>query len=172
MDKLPEALLMFQWLEEALRQYITRTELMLATIASPLMHYEPNLKRLGNDSFGRLVGRFRQRNANTDLQSALSKLVNERNTYAHRGYLLLNAAKEDPDTLRQALQSLDHALAAAETCLQRLTEEITALERRFVALQCPVSAVAPAPRQRGRKNGAGAGYTGTPRPAKEARSTR
>lgn len=134
-DKLPIALLNFQWIEESLKQYLGKTEWMIATVVSTFMSYTPDVKQFENAPLGTLVRSFQQRNANTRLHTGLSELVKARNLCAHKGYLLLQTPQDDPEALREALHTLDQTLTASATCLTMITAEVTGLDRRFRAVR-------------------------------------
>lgn len=131
LNTLPVAFQQFQGIEDTLRQYLGRTEVLLATLATPVVPYTPNVQQFASIPLGTLVAHFRHRNAHTPLQTGLARLVPVRNHYLHRGYLFLRALPHDAVTLQEAVRTLDTALAEAATCLHLLGVELADLDTRF-----------------------------------------
>jgi hypothetical protein len=133
MDKLPGALLNFQWIEEALRQYLGRTEFMIASEVIAFMSYKIDTQEFEKASLGTLLKFFRRRNQNKDLHKLISELVQDRNFCAHAGYLHIHESKDDPKKLKEASERLDKVITESKKCLHMLFAEIRDLENRFIA---------------------------------------
>jgi hypothetical protein len=119
--------------EEALRQYMLRANLMIASEVRRFVDYSPNDPALQKVSFGRLVSLFARFNSKTDLHKSLKGLVEKRNFYAHQAYLAVGGMADLSAGLDSGPDSLEQVGVETERCLQELFEEIRQLEERFVA---------------------------------------
>ena len=132
-DEIPKVLLAFQYVEEALRQYILRANVMITSEVRRFVNYSPHDPALQKASFGRLVSLFTRFNSSTELHKSLTRLVEKRNFYAHQAYLAIGGMADLPAGLDSAPDSLEQVRVESERCLQELFEEIRQLEARFVA---------------------------------------
>jgi len=132
-NEIPKVLLTFQYVEEALRQYMLRANVMIASEVRPFVHYSHNDPALQRASFGRLISMFSRVNSKTELQKSLTRLVQKRNFCAHQAYLASGGMVEFPEGVEYGADGLEQIRAEAERCLQELFEEIQQLEARFVA---------------------------------------
>jgi len=132
-DEVPRVLLTFQYVEEALRQYMLRANVMIASEVRPFVHYSHDNRGLQKASFGRLISMFARLNSNTELHRNLTQLVQKRNFCAHQAYLASGGMADVPEDITDDADGLERIGAEAERCLQELFEEIQQLEARFVA---------------------------------------
>jgi len=139
-DYVPQALLIFQHLEDALRQYLMRCEVMTAARLHGITQYKykQSLKEIENLSLGRLVDRFARLNGNTDLIMRIKDAGKDRNFIAHQSYLAAYKKDGEPREESDIKALYDRAVTGkekAEKCLLDTWDEIEQLERKFVEAQ-------------------------------------
>jgi hypothetical protein len=88
-DKLvARVLLEFQWLEESIRQYLLRTELIIKKKVEPAFGYSDSIDQIWTLPLGKLVELFEKRCENSDLIQRIKAVVTPRNEVAHRSFLM------------------------------------------------------------------------------------
>jgi hypothetical protein len=132
-DEVPKVLLAFQYVEEALRQYILRANFMIASEVQPFVDYSPTDPAVDKASFGRLVSLFARFNSRSELHRSLKALVEKRNFYAHQAYLVVGGMADLHASIGSGVDSLEQTRVETKRCLHELFEETRQLEVRFVA---------------------------------------
>ena len=129
-DKLPGALLNFQFIEESLRMYIAYCYEIISKRVSELIPFKYRYQDLKKDSLGRLLNKFKKLNNNERLIDKIEKLVEDRNYCAHEAYLLTYEKQNDPDYLTKELAKLENIINEAKECVQLLFSEVKKIEER------------------------------------------
>jgi len=132
-DEIPRVLLTLQYVEEALRQYMFRANVMIASEVRPFLHYAHDDPALSKASLGRLVSMFSRVNSDAELHRRLRELVPRRNFCAHQAYFASAGFDATNEETQYDAVALEQTRVDAEHCLQALFEEIQQLEARFVA---------------------------------------
>jgi len=78
-EYVPSVLLVFQYIEEAIRQYLLRCEVMTAARLRGVTKYRISNKGINKLSLGRLVDKFEKVNGNDSLIEGLRSIIDERN---------------------------------------------------------------------------------------------
>lgn len=132
-DELPKALLNFQFLEEALKQYLRRCYFMIASVVRPFVPYSvAPAERLEKLSLGRLIKLFRDLNENEELIGKLLEFPRKRNFIAHQAYVAVSSNSDPTSLVDTAYADLQETIHVSEECLSQLWSEIRELEERFV----------------------------------------
>jgi len=135
--KFPNTLLNYQYIEEALRQYIYRTDIMLIT------NQYGSINKSINDKFNNainkipleiLVKMFERRNVNNKLIKKLNDLPLRTKIISFQKYLSDDRSFND-DKLKKQLQSFDNVLLHSENCVHELFVELNNLEKSFNCLK-------------------------------------
>jgi len=137
-DYIPNVLLVFQYIEEAIRQYLLRCEFMTAARLQGIAKYRISEKDIDKLSLGRLVDEFEKFNCNDDLIKRLRSIVVERNFIAHQSYIALHGKGGKSIEIEEIEPLYKRAVKAkesAEKCFFELGQEIEKLEERFTKIQ-------------------------------------
>jgi hypothetical protein len=137
-DYIPNVLLVFQHIEEAIRQYLLRCEYIIATRLEGIAKYRISEKQIDKFSLGRLVDEFERFNDNDDLIRRLRSIVAERNFIAHQSYIVLHekgGKLEEIEEIKPLYERAVKAKESAEKCFFELIQEIEKLEERFTEIQ-------------------------------------
>ncbi len=131
--KFPDALLNYQYIEEALKQYIYRTDIMLVTEKHGSLDKSTNEKF--NDAIKKipmemLVKMFERRNINMTLIKKLNNLPLRKKIISFQKYISGDRNEYD-EKLQKQLQSFDNVLQHSENCVHELFIELSNLEKRF-----------------------------------------
>ncbi|MCR4303083.1 MAG: hypothetical protein NUV63_02490 [Gallionella sp.] len=141
MDEVPAALLAFQYLEEALRQYMLRCHVMIATVVKPILAYRiQQYDRVEKMTLGQLVSSFQDFNVNQELIARLAPLPQRRNQIAHRAYLTAWQAHSSDSLDESDLHALRSLIVEARETMLQVFREVEAIEERFVAFRSKGSA--------------------------------
>jgi abortive infection bacteriophage resistance protein len=106
---LQAVMLDFQFIEEALRRYISRAYELIRQKTAGEIPFKFEEKDLERDSLGKLVQKFSQLSDNDVLCDTIRKLVPTRNMCAHNGLMITYQVAEAParfDNLTAALERL------------------------------------------------------------------
>ena len=122
-DKLPEALMAFQYLEGALKFYIRDCDRMIQKSVKDSFHYSVREKDIEKMPLGRLIDEFSRRSNRTDLASALKKLNKNRNFVAHSAYIMSLRSQEDSAKMQELSQKIEKVTEAARACFKELARE-------------------------------------------------
>ena len=137
-DYIPNVLLVFQYIEEAIRQYLLRCESITAARLHGITKYRISEKDIDKLSLGGLVDKFKKFNDNDNLIKGLRSIIVERNFIAHQSYVALHGKggklKEIED-IEPLYEQAVKAKESAEKCFLELVQEIGKLEERFTKIQ-------------------------------------
>ncbi|MFV2059160.1 MAG: hypothetical protein ACC653_00670 [Gammaproteobacteria bacterium] len=141
--KFPDALLNYQYIEEALKQYIYRTDIMVLTEKQGSIDKKTNEKF--NDAIKRiplemLVKMFERRNINDKLIKKLNDLPLRKKIISFQRYLSGDSTEYD-EKLKKQLQSFDNVLQHSENCVHELFVELSQLEKKFGHYKEKISAI-------------------------------
>jgi hypothetical protein len=137
-DYIPNVLLVFQYIEEAIRQYLLRCEFIIAARLQGIAKYRISEKNIDKLSLGRLVDEFEKFNGNDDLIKRLRSIVVERNFIVHQSYIVLHGKGGELKEIEEIEPLYERAVKAkesAENCFFELGQEIEKLEERFTEIQ-------------------------------------
>ena len=124
LDKLPQLLLDYQFIEECLKMYIWRADVIIHLAAKAKIYYRGfDTKKLAKLPLGRLTEEFRKRTDRDDLLDLLKKIGDERNFFAHQGYLLTHEEHKKEHEALQLLSKLDEAKNRSKSFLKELIAE-------------------------------------------------
>ena len=131
--KFPNALLNYQYIEEALKQYIFRTDIMEVTKKHGTVDQSINDKF--NDAIKKipleiLVKMFERRNINNKLIKKLNNLPLKTKIISFQKYLSGDRSDND-EKLKNQLVSFDNVLLHSENCVHELFIELGNLEKKF-----------------------------------------
>jgi uncharacterized protein (DUF1919 family) len=141
--KFPDALLNYQYIEEALKQYIYRTDIMVVT------EKHGSLDKNTNDKFNNaikkipmemLVKMFERRNINLKLIKKLNDLPLRKKIISFQKYISGDLSQFD-EKLKKQLQSFDNVLQHSENCVHELFVELSQLEKKFDNFQENISCI-------------------------------
>jgi len=138
LDYIPSVLLTFQHIEEAIRQYLLRCEVMTAARLHGITKYRISNKGFDKLSFGRLVDKFEKVNGNDSLIKELGSLIVERNFTAHQSYVALfgkDGKSKDTEEIESLYGRAVKAKETAEKSFWDLLKEIEILENNFIEIQ-------------------------------------
>jgi hypothetical protein len=124
-DRLPLLLLQYQFIEEGLKMYIVAVEHAIKERLKGLAHYQVNAKELWKLPLGSLVREFEKRSDRKDIVASLREIIEERNFFAHRGYLLTVDEQNGQADISKLIGRLDAAQAKAKKCLLEVVLEAT-----------------------------------------------
>jgi hypothetical protein len=125
-------LLVFQWLEEGMKQYLLRTELIIEAKVQPAFLYSPSIEQIWNLPLGKLLVLFEKHCGNSDLVQKIKAVVKPRNDVAHRSFLMRFDEKNrlvDREVLLRELLELEKQILA-------LPGDV-AMETRKIMEACP-----------------------------------
>ncbi|MBW8000882.1 MAG: hypothetical protein FVQ80_02525 [Planctomycetes bacterium] len=122
-DKLPRLLMRFQYIEEVLKMYIHTADLAIHVKMKGLLHYEVPGKELWKQPLGSLIREFNKRTDKKDIVAILKELVEDRNFFAHEGYLLTIEQQKGKEDISELLGRLDATRQKAGECLKSLIKE-------------------------------------------------
>jgi len=131
--KFPSALLNYQYIEEALIQYIYRTDVM--SVSENIGSMDNKI----NDKFNKaikkipleiLVKMFERRNINIKLIKKLNELPLKTKIISFQKYLSGEISIDDTK-LKKQLLSFDNVLLHSENCVHELFSELSNLEKKF-----------------------------------------
>lgn len=137
-DYVPKTLMTFQHLEEAVRQYLMRCEVMIATRMRGITNYKHLVEKIQKMSLGQLVDRFEMFSDNSSLISEIRVIIQDRNFLAHKSYLAAYSREGNPKESGEIESLLDCTTKAnerAEKCIFAMWKEIQELEKRFILVQ-------------------------------------
>lgn len=132
-QKFPNALLNYQYIEEALKQYIYRTDIM--SVAKTNGSFDKIIDEKFNDAINKipldmLVKMFERRNINLKLIKKLNGLPLKTKIISFQKYLAGDRSSGDKK-LKKQLLSFDNVLQHSENCVHELFVELNNLEKRF-----------------------------------------
>ena len=131
-DDIPKVLLNFQLLEEALRNYLARCEGFTLVKVKGVIDYKLDLKYIEKASLGKLVELFEKRNKNTKLIERLSKIVPDRNFFAHEAYTrIYEKGKASKTKVETNYERLKEVISNSKECMLDVWTEIVSIENRF-----------------------------------------
>jgi hypothetical protein len=120
-------LLIFQWLEEGMKQYLLRTELIIEGKVKAAFMYSPSIEQIWNLPLGKLLVLFEKRCGNSDLVQKIKAVVKPRNDVAHRSFLLRFDEKSrlvEREVLLRELLDLEKEILALPGDVAMETQEI------------------------------------------------
>jgi hypothetical protein len=137
-DFIPQVLIAFQYIEEAIRQYLGRCEIIIADRLYSITKYRIDDRGMDKLSLGRLVDKFEKVNGNDDLIKEIRAIIVERNFVAHRSYIDLVSKEEPSKDVQRVKSQYERAVKTkerAEKCFFDLLNEIEILEDNFKKIQ-------------------------------------
>jgi hypothetical protein len=137
-EYVPGVLLVFQHIEEAIRQYLLRCEAVTAARLHGITKYRISNKGIDKLSLGRLVDKFEKVNGNDGLIKELGSIIVERNFFAHQSYIALFGKEGNSKDIQEIESLYERAVKAkesAEKCFWDLLKEIEILEKNFTEIQ-------------------------------------
>jgi hypothetical protein len=127
-EKLPEALLKFQFIEEVLRMYIAYCYQIICLRVSKQIPFKYEYNDLQKDALGTLLGKFRKCSNNDLLIGQIENIIKDRNYCAHEAYLLTYEQQKDSGYLAAEIEKMGKIITKAEDCRQLLSAELRQLE--------------------------------------------
>ncbi len=104
--------------------YIWRADVMIQQAARQKIYYRGfDTKKLAKLPLGRLTEEFRKRTNRDDLVDLLKEIGDERNFFAHQGYLLTHEEHKKEHEALQLLGRLDEAKKKSKSFLKELITE-------------------------------------------------
>ena len=119
-------LMEFQWLEESLKQYLRRTEVVMQDRVKDDFRYEPSIDEIGRLSLGKLLVRFEKHCGNSVLIARIRPLIKERNEVAHSSFVL----HMDENNELVTVEALAEHLKEVGVAVRGLSDEVTSETRR------------------------------------------
>jgi hypothetical protein len=123
LNRLPQCLMTFQFIEEGLKMYIQAADVMIHMRMKDSLHYEASSKNLWRQPLGSLIRKFERRTDKKDLVAALRAVAEERNFFVHRGFLLTQNEVAGREDISQLLERLESVHVKAKRCLVDLVSE-------------------------------------------------
>jgi hypothetical protein len=111
-------LLRYQFIEEALKRYISSADVAIYLCAKPRVFYRGYGPKLSTLPLGGLVEEFRRRNGDADLIKRLRNILVDRNFFAHRGFIL--SPDERDEEMKALLDRQDRGLREVGFCLKEI----------------------------------------------------
>jgi len=131
-DDIPKAILNFQLLEEALRNYLARCEAFTLIRTRGIIDFQLNMKPIDKASLGKLVDLFEKRNKNLELIARLKKIIPDRNFFAHEAYTsILMKGKCNEEQSEENHKRLQQVIKDSNDCFLSVWEQTSALEKRM-----------------------------------------
>jgi len=127
-NKLPDALLNFQFIEEFLRMYISYSYEIISLSVSPYIPFKYSYKDLEKNALGKLVSEFKKLNKNEEVTKKIEKIIKDRNYCAHEAYLLTSEQQNDPEYLSKEIAKLEKIVRKAKECLKGISAEVKRVE--------------------------------------------
>jgi hypothetical protein len=125
-------LMEFQWLEESLKRYLLRTELLIQERVKGDFRYQPSTKTNCKLPLGKLLVLFEKHCGNTALVGRIKALIEDRNYVAHASFVLHFNKKNE----LSADEDLAERLRKIELDLRGLPDAVN-LETRQVEEKAP-----------------------------------
>jgi hypothetical protein len=129
----------FQFIEEALRMFLERAEVLISRRLQGLIPYNTDHRIKSNQraSLGRLIAQFRPYCEDQELILELNTIAERRNSAAHKSLLLTMEESQDMQGLKQKIDEASEVNAKAQDLLFRVTEYV----KRVDALLCVYNTV-------------------------------
>lgn len=127
-------LLDFQYIEQALRVYITCSNMIIKKKLLGIMPYRYGYDFIENDSLGKLLEKFEKVSDNVDLVKKLKKLVPERNRIAHRSLLWTREQLMSKDFIAANVKNWEKLHTQIKKVYEVLCQEIKNLEKNLEKL--------------------------------------
>ena len=122
-DRLAKCLMSFQAIEEALRLYIEGADLEIQKKMKGFLHYEVAGKELWKMPLGPLIKEFDKRTDKKDVVTLLKRIVEKRNLFAHRGFLLRTDRNDWEEDVSKLYRSLGTKQKMADACFKVVVRE-------------------------------------------------
>ena len=119
----------FQYIEEGLRDYLTRVFQFLSTANHGIVPFKYDHRSIEKDALGKLIEKFENFNDNDVLVAQLRAVVPERNQVAHQGFLC-RFDENRQTTWGERVPALELMHGRLEPLLKALWNEINAFENR------------------------------------------
>lgn len=119
----------FQFMEEALRMYISGAYRLIRTRLASSIPFGLNDSSLERDALGKLIEKFSQLSANAELANTMRTLVPKRNAVAHRGFLYGYHPETRVDEIDKLTCELESLNVETSSCLAALIDELKVVER-------------------------------------------
>ncbi len=131
--KFPSALLNYQYIEETLKQYIYRSDMM--SVAEKVGLLDKNTDEKFNKAINKipvefLVKMFERRTTNTNLIKKLNDLPLKTQIISFQNFLSDDTSIIDKKVQKQIL-SFENVLQHTETCVRELFVELSNLEKKI-----------------------------------------
>jgi hypothetical protein len=107
MAKVTSVLMDFQYIEEALRMYITVANRMIKNKMKNFLPFKYYYAWVRKDSLGKLIDKFEKINDNQELIKKLKLFTHDRNKIAHESLLLTTQEQNDEIFQCTAVDELD-----------------------------------------------------------------
>ncbi len=120
-------LMEFQWLEESLKQYLLRTELLIQDRVKDDFRYEPSTDKIWKLPLGNLLVLFEKHCGNAKLIARIRPLIKDRNDAAHSSFVL----RFDEKLELVPVEKLIERLKAVELVVRELPDAVAAESRQI-----------------------------------------
>lgn len=121
------AMIDFQFIEEALKRYISKADKLIQIQVSHLFPYRYDRKDVEKLALKRLLERYSKISNNTSLVKQIDKLTKKRNDLAHQGFLFTTEEQKDKLLLKNLIKDLDKLHLETKEIFFILTQEISVL---------------------------------------------
>jgi hypothetical protein len=128
MDLLPTALLRIQWLEEALKQYLLRVQILIACRTQDVLRCAVEEEVIWQMPLGKLAHSFERLCPNQTLAARVKKIVKSRNTLAHAGYVIAYQEQIDDRAMGGRLTELKGVATEADELMRAVLAEVSLVE--------------------------------------------
>lgn len=122
-DNVARAMMIFQFLEVALKFYIRDCDRLIQKAVKDSFHYAVREKEIEKMPLGKLIDEFSKRSNRKDLVSALKTLNKHRNSVAHSAYILSEDEQKDPTKTKEMAERIMKVTGATKVCLRELAQE-------------------------------------------------
>jgi hypothetical protein len=133
-DLLPQALMRFQWLEEALKGLILRAHIVIACRTQDVLRFDVKEAQIWETPLGKLVHEFDRISKNRPLAERLRGVVKTRNDLAHAGYIIDHYEQVDASKMAQRFAHLQTVHASIQTLFFEVMAEWKQIESALPAV--------------------------------------
>ena len=127
-NKLQNALLQFQFIEELIKIYLSLVYWIISKKLERQIPFKFSRKDLEKDSLGKLLEKFAKFNPNDTLINKINQLIQKRNHIAHRAYLIEVEEQEDEKYMSKEIKDLEKTIVYSKECFNELRQELKRLE--------------------------------------------
>lgn len=127
--KLGNALLNFQYIEEALRTYLWCVYNIVKLKLGNQIPFKFSRKDVKTDSLGVLIAKFEKVSSNKQLIDQLNGLVKVRNHCAHQAYLMTFEEMKDDKYLSSEIKKMEWVITHSDKCVKDLHKELFKIDK-------------------------------------------